>query len=111
MFTKTINQGNSIMVTVPKSFNIPSGVMLDVKKVENGILYTFVQEEYDFFDFSTEILKDIIKEGYSGEQIVQEFTQRKQRLNHQLHQMVDETLATQAWMTKEELAREIGLNN
>ncbi len=56
MFTKTINQGNSIMVTVPKSFNIPSGVMLDVKKVENGILYTFVQEEYDFFDFSTEIL-------------------------------------------------------
>lgn len=63
MFTKTIKQGNSIMVTVPKSFNIPSGVMLDVKKVENGILYTFVQEEYDFFDFSTEILKDIIKEG------------------------------------------------
>ena len=37
MFTKTIKQGNSIMVTVPKSFNIPSGVMLDVKKVENGI--------------------------------------------------------------------------
>ena len=71
MFTKTINQGNSIMVTVPKSFNIPSGVMLDVKKVENGILYTFVPEEYDFFDFSTEILQDIIKEGYSGEQIVQ----------------------------------------
>lgn len=111
MFTKTINQGNSIMVTVPKSFNIPSGVMLDVKKVENGILYIFVQEEYDFFDFSTEILKDIIKEGYRGEQIVQEFTQRKQRINHQSHQMVDETLATQAWMTKEELAREIGLNN
>ena len=25
--------------------------------------------------------------------------------------LVDETLATQAWMTKEELAREIGLNN
>lgn len=111
MFTKTINQGNSIMVTVPKSFNIPSGVMLDVKKVENGILYTFVQEEYDFFDFSTEILQDIIKEGDRGEQIVQEFTQRKQRINHQLHQMVDETLATQAWMTKEELAREIVLNN
>ena len=63
MYTKTIKQGNSIMVTVPKSFNIPSGVMLDVKKVENGILYTFVQEEYDFFDFSTEILKDIIKGG------------------------------------------------
>ncbi|MCJ0537632.1 AbrB family transcriptional regulator [Enterococcus cecorum] len=111
MFTKTIKQGNSIMVTVPKSFNILSGVMLDVKKVENGILYTFVQEEYDFFDFSTEILQDIIKEGYSGEQIIQEFTKRKQRLNDKLYQMVDETLATQAWMTKEELAREIGLNS
>ena len=109
MFTKTINQGNSIMVTVPKSFNIPSGVMLDVKKVENGILYTFVQEENDFLDFSAEILQDIIKEGYSGEQIVQEFTHRKQMINHRLHQIADDTLSNQLPMTKEELSKEIGL--
>ena len=77
-----------------------------------GFCIFFVQEEYDFFDFSTEILKDIIKEGYSGEQIVPRiYTKEQQRINHQLHQMVDETLATQAWMTKEELAREIVLNN
>lgn len=109
MITKTRKQGNSIMVTIPKEFNIPSGVAVEAKRVENGILYTFVQEENDFLDFSAEILQDIIKEGYSGEQIVQEFTQRKQMINRRLHQIVDDTLSNQVPMTKEELSKEIGL--
>ncbi|BDP85952.1 hypothetical protein EfmAA610_31620 (plasmid) [Enterococcus faecium] len=43
MITKTRKQGNSIMLTVPKDFNVPNGVEVEAKLVENGILYEFVE--------------------------------------------------------------------
>jgi antitoxin component of MazEF toxin-antitoxin module len=39
MITKTRKQGNSIMLTVPKEFDVPNGVEVEAKLVENGILY------------------------------------------------------------------------
>ena len=70
MITKTRKQGNSIMVTIPKEFNIPSGVAVEAKKVENGILYTFVQEENDFLDLllkrviaANKLFKNLLKEN------------------------------------------------
>ena len=51
MFTKTIKQGNSIMVTVPKSFNIPSGVMLDVKKLKMGFCILLFRKSTTFSIF------------------------------------------------------------
>ncbi|BDP82345.1 hypothetical protein EfmAA290_30210 (plasmid) [Enterococcus faecium] len=52
MITKTRKQGNSIMLTVPKDFNVPNGVEVEAKLVENGILYEFVEPQKEFYDFS-----------------------------------------------------------
>ena len=62
MITKTRKQGNSIMLTVPKDFNVPNGVEVEAKLVENGILYEFVEPQKEFYDFSEDILSDIIAE-------------------------------------------------
>ena len=48
--TKTRKQGNSLMVTIPKSFNISEGVKLRPRLTNKGIFYEFVDDD-DFFDF------------------------------------------------------------
>lgn len=48
MITKTRKQGNSIMLTVPKEFDVPNGVEVEAKLVENGILYEFVEPKKEF---------------------------------------------------------------
>lgn len=48
MITKTRKQGNSIMLTVPKDFNVPNGIEVEAKLVENGILYEFVEHKKNF---------------------------------------------------------------
>jgi antitoxin component of MazEF toxin-antitoxin module len=77
MITKTRKQGNSIMLTVPKDFNVPNGVEVEAKLVENGILYEFVEPQKEFYDFSEDILSDIIAEGYDKDEILVEFKNRK----------------------------------
>lgn len=74
---KTRKQGNSIMLTVPKDFNVPNGVEVEAKLVENGILYEFVEPQKEFYDFSEDILSDIIAEGYDKDEILVEFKNRK----------------------------------
>ena len=63
MITKTRKQGNSIMLTVPKDFNVPNGVEVEAKLVENGILYEFVEPQKEFYDFSEDILSDILQKA------------------------------------------------
>ncbi len=43
MITKTRKQDNSITLTVPKEFDVPNGIEVKAKLVENGILYEFVE--------------------------------------------------------------------
>ena len=73
MITKTRKQGNSIMLTVPKEFDVPNGVEVEAKLVENGIFYEFVEPKKKFFDFSEDVLADILSEGYSKQEILKEF--------------------------------------
>lgn len=109
MITKTRKQGNSIMLTVPKDFNVPNGVEVEAKLVENGILYEFVEPQREFFDFSEDILSDIIAEGYDKDKILVEFKNRKNNLVSSFRNIATDTLANSKAMTKEELAKEIGL--
>lgn len=109
MITKTRKQGNSIMLTVPKDFNVPNGVEVEAKLVENGILYEFVEPQKEFFDFSEDILSDIIAEGYEKDKILAEFKNRKNKLVSSFSNIAKDTLANSKAMTKEELAKEIGL--
>ncbi|MHC5269477.1 AbrB/MazE/SpoVT family DNA-binding domain-containing protein [Enterococcus sp. LJL98] len=109
MITKTRKQGNSIMLTVPREFDVPNGVEVEAKLVENGIFYEFVTPKKEFFDFSEDILSDILSEGYQNQEILKEFKSRKAQLTSALRTIGEETVASSKAMTKEELAKEIGL--
>ncbi|MBW9322946.1 AbrB family transcriptional regulator [Enterococcus casseliflavus] len=109
MITKTRKQGNSIMLTVPKDFGIPNGVEVEVKLVENGILYEFIEPVKPFDDFSEDILTDIINEGYEHEDILSEFKARKSKLISSFKTIAKDTATDGKAMTKEELATEVGL--
>ena len=109
MLTKTRKQGNSIMLTVPKEFNIPTGVDVEAKLVENGILYEFVEPKKEFFDFSEDILSDIIAEGYDTKDMLTEFKRRKKELTSAFRTISKDTVENAKPMSKEELATQIGL--
>lgn len=109
MITKTRKQGNSITLTVPKEFDVPNGVEVEAKLVENGILYEFVEPKKEFFDFSEDILADIISEGYNKQDILNEFKKRKTELTSAFRSIAEDTISNSKPMTKEELATEIGL--
>lgn len=109
MLTRTRKQGNSITLTVPKEFDIPTGVDVEAKLTETGIFYEFVEIKDNFFDFSEDLLSDIISEGVEPNQILAEFKKRKADLNHSINEIKSETLENGKVMTKEEMAAEIGL--
>ncbi|KPG70591.1 AbrB/MazE/SpoVT family DNA-binding domain-containing protein [Enterococcus sp. RIT-PI-f] len=109
MITKTRKQGNSIMLTVPKDFNIPSGVAVEPKLVGNGILYEFVEPAKDFFDFGEEILTDIIAEGYEHEDILAAFKERKEKIVASFHTIAEEAYTDARPVTKEALEAELDL--
>ncbi|MGX7015064.1 AbrB/MazE/SpoVT family DNA-binding domain-containing protein [Vagococcus silagei] len=109
MITKTRQQGNSIMLTVPKEFDVPNGVEVEAKLVENGIFYEFVEPRKEFFDFSEDILSDILSEGYSKQDILKEFKNRKSKLTSAFRSIAEDTVSNSKPMTKEEFATEIGL--
>lgn len=109
MLTKTRKQGNSIMLTVPKEFDVPNGVEVEAKLVENGILYEFIEPKKEFFDFSEDILADIIAEGYDKKDMLIEFKRRKKDLTSAFHKIAKETVENANSMSKEELAVEVGL--
>lgn len=62
----------------------------------------------DFFDFSKDILRDLAKEGYSGDK-VQEVKYRQNRLNKAMDQLIKDAERTAIPMTRTELEKAIGL--
>ena len=109
MLTKTRKQGNSIMLTVPKEFDVPNGVEVEAKLVENGILYEFVEPKKEFFDFSEDILADIIAEGYDTKDMLTEFKRRKQELTSAFRTIAKDTVENSKPMSKENFAAQTGL--
>lgn len=62
----------------------------------------------DFFDFSKDILRDLAKEGYSGD-MLQEVKHRQDRLNKAMDQVIEDAEQTAVPLTKTELEKAIGL--
>ena len=54
-------------------------------------------------------MSDIISEGYSKQDILKEFKNRKSKLTSAFRSIAEDTVANSKPMTKEELATEIGL--
>ncbi|MFD1318952.1 AbrB/MazE/SpoVT family DNA-binding domain-containing protein [Loigolactobacillus zhaoyuanensis] len=108
MLTKTRKQGNSLTLTVPKEFQIPEGKQMEPELTDKGIFYRFTDtDETDFFDFSNDILQDLINADYSGNELLTEFKKRKTAINLALKSTMVQT--NNPTMTREEFAKEIGL--
>lgn len=54
-------------------------------------------------------MADILSEGYSKQEILKEFRNRKNALTSAFKSIAEDTVANSKPMTKEELAAEIGL--
>lgn len=107
--TKTRKQGNSLTVTVPKSFNVGEGVKLRPRLTDKGIFYEFVNED-DFFDFDEDILKDLVSRGYEGQELINEFKQMKKNVPVAMDKLINEAEKDNLGvMSKEEFEKEIGL--
>lgn len=65
-------------------------------------------ENDDFFDFSKDILRDLAKEGYSGDKL-QEVKHRQDCLNKTMDRLIKDAEQTAVPMTKTELEKAIGL--
>ena len=109
IITNTRKQGNFIVLTVPKEFDVPNGVEVEAKLVKNGIFYEFVDPKKEFFDFSEDVLADILSESYSKHEILTEFRKRKHKFTSAFRSIAEDTVANSKPMTKEALASEIGL--
>ena len=107
--TKTRKQGNALMVTVPKSFNVGEGVSLRPQLTDKGIFYEFVNED-NFFDFDEDILKDLVANGYEGQRLINEFRKMKQNIPVAMDKLIEQAeRETPNSMTKEEFKKQIGL--
>lgn len=73
----------------------------------NGIFYRFVEPADDFFDFSTDILRELVEAGISGDDLVVAFEQRKNAMTQALTNAMRGDDAK--LMSRKELEAEIGL--
>ncbi|QTQ40816.1 toxin-antitoxin system [Lactobacillus taiwanensis] len=103
---KARKQGNSLMVAIPKSFDIASGTKLRPKLTRNGIYYEFVDD--DFFDFDEDILRDLVSQGYEGTELINKFSKIKRAIPSALDRLVEEAKESKP-LSKEEAAREFGI--
>lgn len=104
---KARKQGNAIMLTIPKSFDIPAGTVVKPRLTKNGIYYEFVKDD-DFFDFDEEILKDLVSQGYEGKDLIKRFSKIKKAIPKALDKLVENAKANGP-LTKEEATKEFGL--
>ncbi|QNQ81659.1 toxin-antitoxin system [Lactobacillus sp. PV037] len=95
------------MVAIPKAFNISSGTKLRPKLTKKGIFYEFVEAD-DFFDFDEEILKDLISQGYEGNELIKQFRLMKNNIPLGLEELESEARKTSP-LSKEQAMKEFGL--
>lgn len=106
--TKTRKQGNSLMVTIPKSFNVGEGISLRPRLTDRGIFYEFVNED-NFFDFDEDILKDLVNQGYEGQELISKFKKMKKDIPAAMDNLIKKTTSNAHSMSREAFEKEIGL--
>ncbi|MDR1606397.1 MAG: toxin-antitoxin system [Streptococcaceae bacterium] len=110
MITKTRKTGNSVILTVPSSFKISEGTAFEPEMTSDGIFYRLIKTSADnFFDFDKLILKDLISQGYAGNDLLEKFSEEKDAISLNLNTMLADSAKEAVVMNKEEFDREIGL--
>ncbi|WP_099221543.1 AbrB family transcriptional regulator [Listeria costaricensis] len=109
MLTKVRKQGNSLTLTVPSKFKLKEGMSMEPELKAEGIFYRFVPDSTDIFDFDKDILRDLLAENLDPETFLSEFERRKNEIPTMIRQLADQAKKQENAMTREELAKEIGL--
>ncbi|WEV40863.1 toxin-antitoxin system [Lactobacillus sp. ESL0681] len=104
---KTRKQGNAVMLSIPKSFGVKEGITTIPRLTDNGIFYEFVDND-NFFDFNADILKELVSQNYSGQELIDKFLEKKKAIPQAFDKLSEEG-AKEPIMTQEEFEKEIGL--
>lgn len=92
---KRISVSSKRQISIPKEFhdhlNISDEVTVEL--VGDHLVITPIRES--MADFSDEILADLVKEGYVGEQLILEFKRRKSQIGPAIEMLVNETSKTE----------------
>lgn len=86
---KKISVSGKRQMTIPKQFydELQIGSEVTCQIVDGTLVITPVRETLDFSDF---ILKDLVMEGYEGDELIKEFKYRKSQINGALLKMIDD---------------------
>lgn len=88
---KYIRISSKRQITIPKKFYYELGFEDRAECILNdGALIIKPVREDIGFDFSEEILKDLISQGYSGEELLQKFKEYSQGIKEALHNLTEE---------------------
>jgi len=77
--------------TIPKKYFDALKLGDQVKCYQEGkklVIEPVLQD--DFWDFSSDILKELVAENYTGEDLLKQFEARKQKASRSLERLVDE---------------------
>lgn len=79
-------------INIPKDFYEALNISDEVLVEFTGKEIVIRPAEYETVDFSADILKDLVSEGYSGDELVHRFIQIKEEIPHALNRMKYEAL-------------------
>ncbi len=100
---KRVSVSSKRQVCIPKEFyetlNLGDDIYMEL--YDNRIVIKPVEENYS--DFSSEILRDLIEEGYEGEELLKEFNLRKNQIRPAVKAMIDEAIENSESVDMEDL--------
>lgn len=87
---KRIAVSSKRQISIPKEFfdSLGVGDEVTIELEGNRMIVSPIHESFD--DFSEFILKDLVAEGYKGEELINEFTNRKSQIKPALSRMIAE---------------------
>ena len=88
--TLRINVSNKRQITIPKQFYdmLDMGHEITCELRDNEIVLRPVPQSDDF---SEEILKDLVAQGFSGQELIQEFQKVKSQIRPAVEKMIEES--------------------
>lgn len=79
-------------LTIPKDFYDAMNITDEAIIEFNGKEITIKPSEFEVVDFSSDILKDLVEQGYSGQALLDTFTRIKSDVPRALERMKEEAL-------------------
>jgi bifunctional DNA-binding transcriptional regulator/antitoxin component of YhaV-PrlF toxin-antitoxin module len=100
---KRISVSSKRQISIPKEFHemLNIGEEVTIELHGDHLVVKPIRENFD--DFSERILEDLVAEGYSGEDLLQEFKNRKEQIGNAVNSLISETRAKGKKMTINDL--------